>query len=279
MRRCRAAIISVTVIAVVLCQRCDSGRSWGDRFSWGENPRAEKAWLDLVKSEWGSCPVEGKLNVEIVEYKDDPLSELSERIGHPKAGSTFQIDFYIKSREVFQVTARDDDKTLVTIVADGITYTFDNGDVHSIQRLWDEDDYDELARLWPLNIVTAHLFPASHDLLFTLEGVEAIQIGSVASVQEGQDADADTVDTVIRGRARETPFWGYTFEFAPNPRVLERQDYAEGEVIDEKTFSVPFSGVESNGHPFMRYATWHLVGGWKISSELEELRVNVRKEE
>lgn len=279
MRRCRTSITCATIIVIALGQGCDSGRSWGDRLSWGENHRVEKAWLDLVKSEWGSCPVEGKLNVEIVEYTDDPLSELSERISHPKAGSTFQIEFYIESREVFRVTARDDDKTLVTIVADGSTYTFDSRDKFSIQRLWDEEDYDELARLWPLNIVTAHLFPASHDLLLTLEGAKAIQNGTVTSAREDQDANADTVDTVIRGRARETPFWGYTFEFAPNPRVLKRQDYAEGEVIDEKTFSVPLSGVESNDHPFMRYATWHLVGGWKIRSELEELRVNVRKEE
>lgn len=279
MRRCRLAFVRTTIVAIVSVQGCDSGRGWGDRFSWGENQRAEKAWLDLVKSEWGSCPVVGKLNVEIVERTDDPSFE---RIGYPKAGSTFQIDFSIESRHVFHVTATDGDKTLANIVADGFTYTFDNGDVFSIQRLWDEEDYDELARLWPLNIVMSHVFPVSHGLIFTLESVKATQQCAEVSVQEEKGTDTDqpwnTIDMLI-GSARTGPLWGYTIELAPKPRVLKSQDLLHGDIIEESRYAEPFAGVGENGLSFMRHATWRPDEGWTVKSELEELRVNVRKEE
>lgn len=279
MRRCRLAFVCTTIVVIVSVQGCDSGRSWGDRFSWGENQRAEKAWIDLVKSEWGSCPVEGKLNVEIVERTGDPSFE---RIGYPKAGSTFQIDFSIESRHVFHVTAKDGDKMLANIVADGFTYTFHNGDVFSVQRLWDEEDYDELARLWPLDIVSSHLFPVSHGLIFTPEAAKATQKCTGVSVETAKGTETEEPSNIIDmlvGSTSTGPLWGYTFEFAPNPRLLKRQDFSLGKVFDEKVFSEPFAHADTGAHTFMRYATWHLVGGWKISSELEELRVNVRKEE
>lgn len=278
MRTYRVFIACATTIVIALGQSCDSGRSWGDRFSWGENRRAEKAWLALVKSEWGSCPVEGRINVEIVERMDEPSFE---RIGYPKAGSTFQIDFYIESRKVFQVTARDDDKTLANIVADGFTYTFDNGDVFSIQRLSDEEDYDELARLWPLDIVRSHLFPVSHGLIFTPEAVKATQECTGVSVEEEKGTDTEVPSNMIDmliGSTSTGPLWAFQFEFAPDPRVLKRQDFVENKVIDEKVFSEPFTGVEANGHTFMRHATWRLDEGWTVKSELEALRVNVRRE-
>lgn len=279
MRRCRAALICATIAAIVSVQGCDSGRSWGDRFSWGENPRAEKAWLDLVKSEWASCPVGGKLNVEIVERTDDPSFE---RIGYPKPGSTFQIDFSIESRHVFHVTATDGDETLANIVADGFTYTFHNGDVFSIQRLWDEEDYDELARLWPLDIVRSHLFPVSHGLIFTPEAVKATLECTAVSVQEESRSDAEgsseRIDMLIGSRPTG-PLWGFQIELTPNPRLLKRQDFSLGKVFDEKVFSEPFAPADLSAHPFMRHATWHADEGWTVKSDLEELRVNVRKEE
>jgi len=271
-RTYRVFIACATTIVIALGQGCDSGRSWG------ENRRAEKAWLALVKSEWGSCPVEGRINVEIVERTDDSSFE---RIGYPKAGSTFQIDFFVESRQVFHVTARDGDETLADIVADGFTYTFDNGDVFSIQRLSDEEDYDELARLWPLNIVLSHLFPVSHSLIFTPETVKATQKYSEVSVQEVQGADtekpSDAVDMLI-GSKPTGPLWAFQFELTPKPRVLKSQDLIDGNVTEETVFSESFTGVEANGHIFMRHATWRLDEGWTVKSELEALRVNVRRE-
>jgi hypothetical protein len=265
-------LVTAAAIAVIVsAQGCDSWYS-------GDHRRAEKAWLDLVKSEWGSCPVEGSLNVEIVERTDDPSFE---RIGYPKAGSTFQIDFYIESRQIFHVTARDDDKMLANIVADGFTYTFDNGDVFSVQRLWDEEDYDELARLWPLNTVLSHLFPVSHGLIFTPETVKATQKHSEVSVQAGQGANTEkpsnAVDMLI-GSKLTGPLWAFQFELTPKPRVLKSRDLIDGEVTEETVYSEPFTGADSSAHTFMRHATWRLDEGWTVKSELEALHVNVRRE-